>query len=111
MKKLIPADTVDAAGNVWETTGENIRRGAKEFSNDDITALIDVLFPVGSVYCGENSIITSVGTWELIVNYAGKPIFLGQTVLSGGKTTQPALLTHDSETAAYTVLRIFKRVS
>ena len=54
MKKLIPADTVDAKGNVWETTGENIRCGAKEFSDNDVKAIVNILFPVGSVYCGES---------------------------------------------------------
>ena len=39
MKKLIPADTVDIDGTVWETIGENIRHGAKEFSNTDIVNL------------------------------------------------------------------------
>lgn len=48
MKKLIPADTVDAAGNVLETTGENIRRRAKEFSEDIIKAIVDILLPVGT---------------------------------------------------------------
>lgn len=64
MKKLIPADTVDANGNVWETTGENIRCGAKEFSENSVKEIVDILFPVGCVFCGENEFILSVGTWE-----------------------------------------------
>lgn len=79
MKKLIPADTVDAKGNVWETTGENIRNGAKEFSEDSVKEIVDILFPVGSVYCGENSFVLSVGSWELITQQ-------GLYILSGGKT-------------------------
>lgn len=66
MKRLIPADTVDAEGNVWETVGENIRRGAKEFPENSMKAIADILFPVGSVYCGENPYILSVGKWKLL---------------------------------------------
>lgn len=111
MKKLIPADTVDAAGNVWETTGENIRRGAKEYSDDIVKQIVDILFPVGSVYCGENSIITSVGTWEVIKRHSGEPLFLGETVVSGDSTIKPKILISESETSGYTVIRIFRRVS
>lgn len=79
MKKLIPADTIDANGTVWETTGENIRNGAKEFSENNVMVIVDILFPIGSVYCGENSFVLSVGSWELITNQ-------GLYILSGGKT-------------------------
>lgn len=39
MKKLIPADTVDIEGTVWETIGENIRHGANEHSKADFVNL------------------------------------------------------------------------
>lgn len=110
MNKLIPADTVDAAGNVWETTGENIRRGEKEFSKDEVKAIVDVLFPVGSVLCGENVFITSVGTWEQIQNSSGLPYLQGQGTLSG------ELISHDKYTTSesigsYPSLRMFRRIA
>lgn len=83
MKKLIPADTVDAEGTVWETTGENIRKGAKEFSDLDVKAIADILFPVGSIIGGENSFILSVGKWRQLEASAGRLIALGGTVISG----------------------------
>jgi hypothetical protein len=50
MKKLIPANTVDANGNVWETVGENIRSGAKECSEDNVKEIVDIIFPIGSIF-------------------------------------------------------------
>ena len=112
MKKLIPADTVDAAGNVWETTGENIRRGAKEFFEDDIKGIVDVLFPVGSIYCGENEVITSVGKWELIMENAGLPIRLGTASPTGSPMVRPQLVENtDVPTISYPSVRIWRRVS
>lgn len=78
MKKLIPADTVDSKGVVWETTGENIRNGAKEFSENDIQAIADILFPVGSVYCGENAFILSTGKWENITKTVSFPVYVAK---------------------------------
>lgn len=106
MNKLIPAD-----GNVWETTGENIRRGAKEFPESDIKAIVNILFPVGSVYCGENAFILSVGKWTQISQNSGKTIVLGGSVLSGSSITTNKIMRSDSETERYTVLRIFRRDS
>lgn len=112
MNKLIPADTVDAAGNVWETTGENIRRGAKEFSEDDIKDIVDVLFPVGSIYCGENSMITSVGTWKLIEENSGLPIRLGTASPTGNGMIQPIYIEDTSASKInYPSVRMWRRVS
>lgn len=110
MKKLIPADTVDAAGNVWETTGENIRYGAKEHSENDVKAIVDVLFPVGSVLAGENSFILSVGKWEQIISNSGRAIILGENAASGESTRLKAFAADTAE-VRYTILRLFKRVS
>lgn len=109
MKKLIPADTVDAAGNVWETTGENIRRGAKETSIDSMKAIVDVLFPVGSVLCGENAFIISVGKWEQIRNVPGKPYVQGANTSSGSLITH-AIYTTGEGSDLYPSLRMFRRI-
>ena len=82
MKKLIPADTVDLDGNVWETTGENIRHGVKGFYESEVKAIIDIMFPVGSVYCGENAFVLSVGTWSLISEQAKQFIAAKKTRLA-----------------------------
>lgn len=111
MNKLIPVDTVDADGNVFETTGENIRRGAKEFPESDIKAIVNILFPVGSLYCGENAFILSVGKWTQISQNSGKAILLGGSILSGGTITTKKIMHSDTETERYTVLRIFRRDS
>lgn len=108
MKKLIPADTVDAKNNVWETAGENIRKGAKEFSKDDVKAIVNILFPVGSVYSGENTFILAVGKWELLPG-------AGLGIISGGKGTvtgqfqQPGA--ERSTTGNVVLLRLWKRVN
>lgn len=112
MKKLIPADTVDAAGNVWETTGENIRHGAKEFHEYAIKGIVDALFPVGSVYCGENTMITSVGTWEQILSYAGMPIRLGAVSPTGEAVIRPKYVEDPNEPSTYyPSVRMWRRVS
>jgi hypothetical protein len=111
MKKLIPADTVDSDGNVWETTGENIRRGKKEFSESEVKAIVDILYPVGSTYCGDNAFILSVGKWEQISANAGKEILEAGTVMSGVTITAPQIVTSDTTKDEYTVLRIYRRDS
>lgn len=110
MKKLIPADTVDAAGNVWKTVGENVRHGEKEFSINDVKTLVDILFPVGSVYVGENSFILSVGKWEQITANGGQPIFLGEAGVTGSSITRSEYNVMETS-RRYTLIRIFKRVS
>lgn len=110
MKTLIPADTVDEAGNVWETTGENISRGSKEFSEDNIKKIADILFPVGSVYCGENTFIVSVGKWNPITSVVSLPVYVASTVMTGGRAqgrVAPPPETY-SDVAA---IRMWKRVS
>lgn len=109
MKNLIPADTVDTDGRVWETTGENIRHGAKEFSENDVKALVNMLFPVGSVFCGENDVILSVGTWEQIMDGSGLPIILGGSIESG-ETYNYNILVKESDKIFYPVVRMFKRI-
>lgn len=108
MRKLIPADTVDAAGNVWETVGENIRNGDNGVSENTAKAIVDILFPVGSVYCGESSFILSVGTWNKITSNIGKPIALGSESITGSTVTFTIGGTTDVK---QTVLRMWKRVS
>lgn len=111
MKKLIPADTVDANGVVWYTTGENIRHGAKEFSETEIKAIVDILYPVGSTYCGDNAFILSVGKWTQINANSGKAILEAGTVMSGATITAPQLAKSDTIQDRYTVLRIYRRDS
>ena len=106
MKKLIPADTVDSEGTVWETIGENIRHGSKEYTENSIKAIVDIMFPVGSVYCGENSFILSVGQWNQITNTSGRSIALGASAQSGSNIT-----VGDNSTVTQTALRMWKRVS
>ena len=111
MKTLIPADTVDAAGNAWETVGENIRRGTKETSIDAVKAIVDILFPIGSVYCGENSFILSVGTWELLVENAGRIVCFGRKIISGDSYTSEKILVDSASTDHYVSLRMYKRTA
>lgn len=111
MNKLIPADTVDANGTVWETVGENIRRGEKEFSDDTIKEIVNILFPVGSVYCGENSFILSVGVWTLLVENAGRLIRSGHSIESGGSYKDTKFLTDSESTDYYVSLRMYKRTA
>lgn len=111
MKQLIPADTVDAAGNVWETTGENIRNGVREFSEKDVKLFVNAMFPVGSLYCGENSFILSVGKWELLKSGIGYVLALATNIPTGtisGSNYAVARQTARSDSIA---LRIWKRVS
>lgn len=111
MTKLIPADTIDAEGNVWETTGENIRRGKKEFSTNDAKEIVDILFPVGSVYCGENSFILSVGVWVLLVENAGRIIRSGNTIATGSSYTSEAIQADSASTDYYVSLRMYRRTA
>ena len=105
MKRFIPADTVDAAGNVWETTGENIRNGAKEI---DINAIVDAMFPVNSIYCGENSVILSVGKWNLMPEGNNMPLLLSTSNVTGTKTRVTIAGTED---IVGIKLRLWKRIS
>ena len=107
MKKLIPADTVDAAGNVHRTVGENIRFGDKYFSKESVKSIVDVLFPVGSIYVGENSFILSVGTWVRL-GAEGSPVYVGLRGQTG--TTYKASAKGDAQETAFTI-RLWKRVS
>lgn len=109
MKKLIPADTVDAAGNVWETVGENIRGGAKEFSNNDVKEIVDILFPVGSVYCGINAFILSVGKWKHInVGANGRAIIMASST-DGKYIDTNKLVTSTTEHERYIALHMYER--
>lgn len=106
-KNLIPSDTVDAAGNVYRTVGENIRFGDKDFSKESVKSIVDVLFPVGSVYAGENSFILSVGTWENI-GAEGTPVYVG--VLDPTGTTYNAPAIAQTQGSVFTI-RVWKRVN
>ena len=113
MRDFIPADTIDANGKVWDTVGENIRDGAKKlsFSESDVKEIIDILFPVGSIYTGENSIITSVGTWEPLSDGINKPFVLASAYTTGVRV-RTELEALESATGLYgVVLRAWKRVA
>lgn len=110
MKKLILADTVDAVGNVWETVGENIRRGEKEISDDKMKEIADILFPVGSVYCGENSFVLSVGKWNLITSVVSLPVYCASTVMTGEKA-QGRVAAPPETYSNVAAIRMWKRVS
>lgn len=103
MKKLIQADTVDAKGNVWE----NIRHGKKIFSENDVKAIANILFPVGSVYSGENTFILTVGKWELLPG-TGLGIIAGGKSAVTGAFQQPGV--ERSTEGNVLLLRLWKRV-
>lgn len=110
MKKLIPADTVDAAGNVWETVGENIRKGAKEISDLDVKTIVDILFPVGSVYCGENAFVFSVGEWKMLTDTVSLPVYVASSVSTGEKAS--ARVAAPPETySTVAAIRMWKRIA
>lgn len=109
MKKLIPADTVDLAGNVWETIGENIRHGVKDFYESEVKAIIDIMFPVGSVYCGENAFVLSVGTWRIVSEQA-KQLIAAKSASSGTTITATIPSGNLAQTSVY-ALRLWKRIS
>ena len=111
MKKLIPADTVDVNGTVWSTIGENIRYGAKELPDDSAKEIVNILFPVGSVYCGENAFVLSVGKWNLLNDGLGHFVQLGGKLLSGSTYSAPAYVEKEGSTNSYVVIRMWKRVS
>ena len=49
-----PADTVDAAGKVWPTVGENIRNGANGFDYDALMdKMIKDMYPMNFILVGE----------------------------------------------------------
>lgn len=109
MKKLIPADTVDAKGNAWETVGENIRRGEKDFSENYVKAIVDSMFPVGSIYCGENSYILSVGKWETIVGN-GRPLVISGSTSSASLVSVHEFVTNPETNLNYYTVRLHKRI-
>ena len=109
MNKLIPADTVDVKGNVWETTGENIRRGEKDFSENCVKAIVNSMFPVGSIYCGENSYILSVGEWETIVGN-GRPVVISGSTASASLVSVDEFVTNSETKLNYFTIRLHKRI-
>lgn len=115
MKKLIPADTVDSEGTAWETIGENIRNGAKNFPSSSIEAIaeaiVNVLFPVGSIYCGENSYLLSIGKWEKIVTGVNRAFFESDTIVTGAISNSPYLVMQQQQNGLGVALRIYKRIS
>lgn len=94
-----------------ETTGENIRRGKKELSTNDVKELVDILFPVGSVYCGENSFILSVGAWKLLVENSGRVICSGNNIETGSSYKSDMILRDSTSTNYYVSLRMYKRTA
>lgn len=92
---------------MWETTGENIRNGVREFSEKDAKLLANAMFPIGSVYCGENSFILSVGEWTQITTNAGKPLVLGSASVSGSSVQFEI---GGTTPVNQTVIRMWKRV-
>lgn len=111
MKKLIPADTVDSDGNVWETTGENIRRGEKEFSESEVKAIVNILFPIGSIFCGENSFILSVGKWSLIAPQDLDLIYFSRSYTSGTIFTNAPEYAKTGNNTTAMALRMWRRDS
>lgn len=111
MKKLIPADTVDSNGNVWETIGENIRHGEKEFSESELKAIVDILFPIGSIFCGENSFILSVGKWSAITSPGWDLIYTGGSYASGTIYSDAPEYARTGNTTTAISLRMWRRVS
>lgn len=111
MKKLIPADTVDAKGTVWETTGENIRHGAKSFSDNDMKAIVDILFPIGSVFCGESSFILTVGIWQQIKAPVASLFRLGVQIKTGETFNNTNINPDAGVTGEVISIRLWKRVS
>lgn len=111
MKRLIPADTVDAEGTVWSTVGENIRNGAKSFSERDARAIVDILFPIGSIFCGDNAFILSVGKWQQFTIPAGSIVRLGVNATSGTVSRLSKVSESSTETGQYISIRMWKRVS
>lgn len=108
MKSLIPADTVDARGTVWETTGENIRHGEKSFSENDVKEIINILFPVESVYCGENSLVLSVGKWDRL-SLNGIPIISSSTAISGNSIPCDYIVQQENSVLGLS-MRMWRRV-
>lgn len=109
MERLIPADTVDAEGTVWKTTGENIRNGAKFFSENAVKEIADILFPIGSIYCGENTFVLSTGKWEAVSDVVSYPVYVASTVPTGSKAS--ARVAAPPETySTVASLRMWKRV-
>lgn len=108
---MIPADTVDAAGNVWETTGENIRHGERNFSTAELKSIIDYIFPIGAIFCGESSPILSVGKWEMITILPGALIRLGTSIPSGQRMTAVKMQEIEGETVQYVSLRMYQRTA
>lgn len=108
MKKLIPADTVDAHGNVWDTVGENIRHGIQD-TNSDVKSIVDIMFPVGSVYCGENPFVLSVGVWKQLTDNAGLPIVLAGGASSGTYISVQEISLVEDSYKSYISLRVYRR--
>lgn len=111
MERLIPADTVDAEGTVWETTGENIRNGAKNFSERDARMLVDILYPVGSFYLGDNEFITSVGEWEKLAGGITWALTLANESITGETLSSRFVSPEQQEFYPSIGVRIWKRVS
>lgn len=107
MKKLIPADTVDAEGTVWETIGENIRNGAKAFSENDVKAIIDIMFPIGSWIAGNNSLILSVGKW-VVSTHPGSALISGSATTETGEYQNKGVSRIDA--GGVVILQLWKRV-
>lgn len=108
---LIPADTVDAAGNVWKTVGENIRNGIKNFSKSNIEAIIDAIFPVGSIYIGESKVVTSVGQWKLINIGDTRPIIMFSPIKCGTLMATPFVVDEQEKKAVAVTIRLWERVA
>lgn len=107
MKNLIPADTIDAEGHVWETVGENIRNGAKHFSAHEIIEILQIMYPIGSVYVGDSSFLSLFGSWKHI-GLAGMPYVAGTSQTSGSIIDATI---KGSDSISSIVLNMWKRVS
>lgn len=93
-----PADTVDSSGKVWDTVGENIRKGKKELDYDDFENKMKIFFndmyPVGSQYIGQLPLIfTKWFKWKIGIDgeHPANPVFMRVS----GTENQPVSYTTD----------------
>lgn len=82
-----PADTVDATGKVWGTTGENIRNGSKssEYLDNTLEKIIKEMYPINFVIVGEvPPLVSKYTSWApLPYNVSGIGFRLGINAPTG----------------------------
>ena len=91
----------------WERM-ENCRGGAKEFSEYNVKEIVDIIFPIGSIFIGENAFILSVGTWEPVPHSNDIPLH-GSIDAPTGNVRRWSM--KGTETANSMTVRLWRRVS